>query len=242
MNNESTLLLKLISENKSLNEISSVLGLSPKQIHMRLTMLRNSGYLFDRIFSYSGDTFYSFHNPLIQQSNTIINVDEDINTIRAILISDTHLGHINDSIECIDAMYNYCTKEGINIILHTGDFFEGIYDSRKKQCKFKNAENQISYGLKTYPYDKNILNFILLGNHDATFITNNGIDIQSVILNKRHDLIPIGYGCSDIILGNYLIKMRHQMQNIKLKNINPNNTIFLYGHSHFFQLILVVIV
>ena len=233
MNNESLLLLRLISENKSLNEISSILGLSNKQIHMRLSMLRNSGYLFDREYFYNGEINYLFHNPLTPDNDIpIIKFPENENIIKVMLVSDTHLGHINDSIECIDSMYNYCAKEGIHIILHAGDFFEGIFDSRKKLCKFTNAEDQISYGLKKYPYDKNILNFILLGNHDATFMTEAGIDIKNVILDRRPDLIPIGYGYSYIVLKNYMILIRHQKQNIKIKNPIQNNIIYLYGHSH----------
>jgi len=234
MKNESNLLLKLISENKSLNEISSILGLSNKQLFTRLSMLRNSGYLFDREYSYNGEINYSFHNPFIKDNIPTIKIPQNTNTIKVMVISDTHLGHIDDSIECIDSMYNYCAKEGINIILHAGDFFEGIYTERKKQCKFDSAVEQINYGLNNYPYEKNILNFILLGNHDATFLTKTGIDIQEILLNRRHDLIPIGYGESDISIGNFTITMRHQISNVKMKS-DVDNKLFLYGHGHSFS-------
>lgn len=234
MKDDNILLLQLISENKTLNEISSILGLSNKQLFTRLSMLRNSGYLFDREYSYNGEINYLFHNPFMKNNIPTIKIPKDIKAIKAILISDTHLGHINDSIECIDAVYNYCAKEGINIILHAGDFFEGIYVERKKQCKFESAEEQIKYGLNNYPYDKNILNFILLGNHDATFLTKNGIDIQEILLNRRHDLIPIGYGESDISIGNFTITMRHQISNIKM-NPDTRTKLLLYGHSHTFS-------
>lgn len=235
MNNESTLLLKLICENKSLNEISSTLGLSPKQIHMRLTMLRNSGYLFDRSFKYNGDTLYSFHDPLTQQSNTFIAIPNDINTIRAILISDTHFGHNNDNINYIDAIYNYCTKVGINIIIHAGDFFEGICESRIDQLKFKTAEEQISYVLQKYPYDKNILNFILLGNHDYSLWNEAKIDIKNILSNRRHDLIPIGYKQETLYIKDYKFDIIHKghSNNIKISN---ECYISLYGHSHKFSI------
>ena len=48
---ETTLkLLELIKEGKKLNEICTELNKTPKQIFNHLTLLKNKGYLFSRLF------------------------------------------------------------------------------------------------------------------------------------------------------------------------------------------------
>lgn len=241
MKDESVLLLKLIKENKSLNEISEILGLSNKQLFMRLSMLKNSGYLFDREYFYNGDIKYSLTNPFVKlkEDEDCVNiiVPSNLDTIRVLLTSDTHLGNVNDDLKLLNAMTDYCVREGIHIVFNAGDFFEGIYEE-KSSCKFLNAKDQISYGLKNYPYDKSILNFLLLGNHDASFWIENGIDISSVLYDRRHDLIPIGYGDGLVNIRNYQFSLQHPITRNKIRNISIKShpyMINLAGHSHKFK-------
>ena len=151
------------------------------------------------------------------------------------LTSDTHLGHSKDTLECIDSMAEYCINNDIHLVLNIGDFFEGIYKDR--DCKFTNPEDQINYALKNYPYDRNILNFVLLGNHDASFWINNGIDIKYVLEERRHDIIPVGYGYGEINIGGAQFRLQHPL----IKKYNPTipndhlNKIILKGHSHKFK-------
>lgn len=236
MGHDTVLLLRMITEGKTLNEMSSILGLSNKQLFMRLSMLRNSGYLFNRYYNYDGNISYSISNPFESQPNNInIEIEDDLQTIRALLISDTHLGNVNDNIGCLDSMIEYCTKEGIHIIFHAGDFFEGIYRTRNNS-KYITAQEQLSYALKVYPYDKNILNITVLGNHDASFWSEYGIDVKTVLEERRHDIITLGYEYGEIYIGPCKFSLQHPLIASNSPK-NYQNMINLRGHSHKFKII-----
>ena len=238
MKDETQLLIDLIKQNKTLNEISEITKLSNKQIFMKLTMLRNSGYLIDKNYYYNGEIRYSLHNPFKTPDNTIyVATPKNNEKIRVLSISDTHLGHKYDNVECIHSMTEYCIRNGIHLVLHSGDFFDGIYPSHSTQ-KFSTAEEQIAYALKNYPYDKSILNFVLLGNHDATFWTEIGIDIKTILENRRHDIVPLGYGCGEVNIGGCQFKLHHRLSADHQEPYNQNNTnkIILKGHSHKYKI------
>lgn len=233
-------LLQLINEEKTLNEISKIMGLSNKQIFTRLSMLTQQGFNVDRKYYYNGDISYSVANPFYFCNNrtnkVILETPENIQKIRMLITSDTHLGNINDNIRAIDKMMEYCTKEGINIIINAGDFFEGIYPRNEKNIKTNDPFEQIKYGLRNYPYDRNILTFVCLGNHDATFWLENGIDIRTVLLNRRHDIIPVGYGSGIIKIADNKILLHHPID--RLDNyplLSLPNCLVIKGHSHKFK-------
>ncbi|MBE6157457.1 MAG: hypothetical protein E7160_01530 [Firmicutes bacterium] len=248
MKDSTILLLKMIKDGRTLNEISEALNLSNKQLFMRLSMLKHSGFNFDKVYNYNGDIQYAFDNQINFNENTYIHrqeknviVPEDTKTIRAVLISDTHIGNVKEELALIDRVMDYCAKEDIHIILHAGDFFEGIYCNKyKKNCKYSDPREQISYGLNAYPYDKNILTFALLGNHDATFWLRHGIDIKTILEERRHDIIPIGYGYGEMTIGGCRIRMKHEISRKGISIIpsqNISNKIVLKGHSHKYKVV-----
>ena len=50
LSDKTKLLLSLITEKKSANEIANILGISNKQLYNYLTMLKNKGFFFERKF------------------------------------------------------------------------------------------------------------------------------------------------------------------------------------------------
>lgn len=238
MTNETANLLKLIKQNKSLNEISSILGLSNKQLFIKFSMLENAGYLVDRKYSYNGDINYSFSNPFVTHDNEVkIEVPENLKKYRVLLISDTHLDNVRDNLKYLDGMMEHCVKENISIVLHCGDFYEGIYYGPYNRCKDDSAIEQIAYGLKNYPYDKNVLHITVLGNHDATFWFEKGIDIKKIISDRRHDIIPVGYGYGVVNIGDFKFRLQHKIDSV-VKVSAPESSagmIIAKGHSHDFK-------
>ena len=119
MTNTNQLILDLITKNASVNEITSMTGLSHKQLFHRMNMLKIKGYDFKRKYYYNGDICYEMlkgfndNNP---NEVTILTSKKDTQ-FKALLISDLHLGNIDDTPELLYEVYNYCSKEGINIIL-----------------------------------------------------------------------------------------------------------------------------
>lgn len=227
-------ILKLINKNASVNEICSITGLTQKQLFYRMNMLKIKGYDFEKKFYYNGDIVYSIINSLKEENKnekTIITSPKDTE-FRAVLISDLHLGNIKDRPDLLYEVYNFCVKEGINIIINAGDLIDGAVGcGNNHNKKISDVNHQLEYLLKNYPYDKNVLNFICLGNHDYSCLSSTGIDLEKILDNKRHDLISLGYGFGRLNVKNEQIIVTHpSTANVKMEPTNCN--LILTGHSH----------
>ena len=109
-------LLKLISEDKTLNEISEILKLSQKQIFNYLTMIKNRGYDFNRHYFHDGNIKYSFIHQYGKPLNKEIIFSKGVTKLHAIVISDTHIGSNFERLDLLNEVYEYCSKNSINII------------------------------------------------------------------------------------------------------------------------------
>lgn len=228
-------LINLISQGKTINEISEILNVSNKKLYNYITLLKNKGFDYERKYYYNGDIVYVprknlLTNPLNEVN--IITTPED-QTFTAVVISDLHIGNELERIDLLNKVYDYCIKEGINIIINAGDLIDGTFGKGNK--KYSNTIEQIDYALQVYPFDKNILNFTVLGNHDFSALENTGQDLAIILQNYRHDIIPIGYERGEINIKNDKIIVRHPInQNTEsLRKFNSSNcNLFLDGHSH----------
>lgn len=232
MSNITLELLKLISEDKTLNEISEVLKLSPKQIFNYLTMLKNRGYDFNRRYFHDGNIKYSFIHQYNQSINNEIMFSKEISKLHAIAISDTHIGSKFERLDLINEVYEYCSKNSINIIFHCGDIIDNYVD----ECKI-NRESRVEYLLKNYPYDKNILTFAILGNHDLGPLTEFGQNLMLLLNNYRHDIITLGYLVENLNLQQDAITLYHPFhKNSFIPRRCSNSKLILQGHSHIYKI------
>lgn len=224
-------IIQLISESASLNTISTATGLTNKQIFRRLNMLRNDGYNFARKYFYNGDIIYDLQKSTIIEKNIALLTSPKDNQLKLVFISDLHLTNKMDNIDSLNQIYEYCINEGIHIIINCGDLLDGFYgDSDKK--KFTTSEQQIEYLLKNYPYDKNILNFICLGNHDYSILKKTGQNLETILSIKRHDMVSLGYGIGKLKVKNEEILIKHfAVPIIKHYDLISNN-FTLIGHTH----------
>lgn len=188
-------IIELINNNVNVNEIVKIVGLTHKQLYYRLSLLKFKGYDFYRKYYSDGSLKYSQIKELDNNYNngTIIRTEKSNNKLSFVFISDLHITNKKEDLIYINMIYDFCVKNNINIIINAGDLVDGL-NGNEHFLKVKTYEKQIEYILKKYPFDKNILNFICLGNHDIESLLNEGQDIKKVLETKRHDLIPIGYG------------------------------------------------
>ena len=229
-------LIQLIKEGKSLNQICEIPKLSQKQLFLKLSMLKNSGYLFDRNYNTEGDIFYRLSSPLKMESNiTKVRAGKCATAIRMLVTSDAHYGSIYDSMENAHVMMEYAVKEGIHLIFNIGDFFDGIYQERARKLRYSSIEEVIYNVLHDFPYDKNILNFLVLGNHDFSIWKNSGIDISYIIQERRHDIVTLGYGVGQVIISNFPFYLKHPITGQKVEYPVVHNAILYKGHSHEFK-------
>lgn len=232
MNETNSIILQMIRENKSVNEIVEKTGLSHKRLYFRLNLLKLKGYEYKMKYYYNGDIVYKLVSDLNSYENkdtTIITSKEDTE-FRAMVISDLHFGNAKQRLDLLNQVYDYCVKMGIHIILNLGDIIDGVNLGSKKNIT--SFEEQIEYAIKNYPFDKNIINFLCLGNHDYDSLKSTGQNLALALSSRRHDLVTVGYGTGIINIKNDQIIMRHPSTPNKEGNNIFNNKIILSGHSH----------
>lgn len=233
MGEQTRKLLDLIGEGYCANDICTMLNLSHKQLYHRLNLLRNDGFDFVRKYYSSGDIVYQprTEKELSNQRNDIsICTSKNANVFKALVISDLHIGSISERLDLLDNMYNYCVKEGIHIIVNAGDLINGMF-GRQNLAEVNNNIAQVDYLVKKYPFDKNILNFVVLGNHDLSPLKECGLDLAMRLNNSRHDIVPLGYDIGCINVKNDSFVIQHSSE-INANKVFPEASFILKGHSH----------
>lgn len=225
-------ILNMIIQNKTIEEISKETGLSYKQLYRRITMLKNEGYNIKEKYYYSGDMSYRLSSSYGCEKAAIdIGSSEDFT---AMLISDLHFCSKYEEIDALDMIYDYCIKNNIHIIINAGDLINGA-TTQNCSTEITDIRKQVEQALRQYPFDKNILNFIVLGNHDNHLLLNEKIDMARVISKERHDIVPLGYKSSSLKVNCDSIEIKHPFVG---NSYNKNEHGFvIYGHFHHQQII-----
>lgn len=226
-------ILELTSENKTINEIAYELNLTNKQLYNIFNTIKSKGLEFSKKYYYNGEIKYTLNkNPINSVNHTLITSPED-RQIKMLLKSDCHIGSVYERIDLIKKCYEYCTKNNIHIILDCGDFIDGIVGGNKKI--HQNAMDQIDYFLKKYPFDKDIITFGILGNHDLNTLLYDGINFEKVIESYRHDIVSLGYEKGSLNIKNDTIFLSHPIANYEPINTEDSyvgKKLILEGHSH----------
>lgn len=229
-------LLSSIEEGLTLNEISSKLNLSHKQIYYILRSLKLLGMKFDKKYYYDGEVIYIPKKDFSYSSkknNANIITSPSCDSFKTMVISDLHIGNELENMDAWYKIYDYCIVNNIHIIIIAGDFLDGIKIGREEVKKHKYPLEQIEYALKHYPFDKNILNFTVLGNHDIDSLSSFGIDFATYLRNFRHDIVPLGYGYGRINVKNDKIFITHPLCIGINNNLDlTSNYLLIKGHHH----------
>lgn len=223
------ILLNLIKVNKTLGEIVDITGLSLKEIYIILKRLRDKGYLISKKYYYDGEIQYGINNFLEVPSDNILLTSKNDDELEFMIISDIHFGSIQETQKLLYLIYDYCTKNDIHIILNAGDFIDGEVNSLNTCIA---PLKQIDHALRVHPAKEDIINYLLLGNHDYSMLINHGIDISKVINEKREDIVPLGYGEGILNIKNDQIIMQHPLLYKASSNGNYSKAIIIRGHGH----------
>lgn len=224
-------IIDLIKENKTLREMCKILSISEKQLYVRLKQIINYGYQIDTKYYYGGDIKYEFLSQKNLEENKVkIYMSTSNKTFRSIVISDMHIGNIKSDINLLYKVYEYASKNDIKTILNCGDNIEGDYTH--DSLNLKDIYSQIDTLVKKHPYDKNIMNYIILGNHDHHSLTSDGLDIAERIKKARYDIVPIGHGFGTVGLKQDNIVMLHKLHDKFAPSVGNDLNLILTGHGH----------
>lgn len=185
------------------DKVAKDLELEEYQIYGLVEMLKNKGYLFaildDRIVKIK---------PI--KENGIYEIPNNLDHLKLLLISDTHLGSKYDRLDILRYLYDKASKNGVNYVLHSGDLTEGVSGRPQQLYELRECSytGQRDYVIDKYP-KSDIPTYICSGNHDLWWIKKCGSDIVKDICDSREDLHYLGSDCEDLKIGKLRIRLYH---------------------------------
>lgn len=224
------IILSKMEQGTTLSDLVNATGKSEKQIGNILRILESDGYLIKREFNDQGCIFYSFLNNF---SNEPLKLIPTSNEVRAILISDLHIGVENSGIERMPKIIEYMKQNNIHVMIILGDIFEGVIGRKQTQCM--SVEDQVQHFFKHFPFEQGIISLVLYGNHDFSIYQEKHFDV-SKRLSIRPDIINLGYGIGKIYIGNELVGFQHDLVFCKSQETLENLRLIFKGHSHRFDI------
>ena len=112
-----------------------------------------------------------------------------------LFISDVHFENCDEDVKrAYEAVYNYAINNKVKVVFNTGDLFNSslAFQSGIKPENVTKALNIVNDFGENVPFDKNIYQAVLGGNHDKLLL-DLGIDSIDLLSQMREDIIPLGY-------------------------------------------------
>lgn len=201
----------------------------------------NLSYVFDAhkyeytINEHEGDVNVKFPSGRIRprdiKCGKVLELEEEKN-FKFICIADTHFGAKYENLSYLERVYEYARNHDIKYIVVLGDLIEGnCFDYSRCLPQYKDINSQVEHVINDYCYDANIKNIILLGNHDFSAYTKEGIDISEQ-LSTRDDFSILGYKEAYLKIRDEYITLKHDVSKIVTCISNPSTPLVLSGHSH----------
>lgn len=193
----------IIKGNKSVELVMKELDLKDYEVYGLVELAKQKGYLIDII-----DGKIRKIKPI--KENDVYEIKSELEHLKLLLISDTHLASKYDRLDILRYLYNKAEDRNINYILHSGDVTEGRSNRPEQIYSLREAsfEGQRDYVIDKYP-KSNIPTLMISGNHDLWWIKNCGSDIVADICKQREDLTYLGSDCEDIKIGKLKIRLYH---------------------------------
>ncbi len=135
------LLFKLLKKGTTIDTLKTELKLNNYQLALKLNALKNKGYTIYRKNHYDFPSYHlassqviknTMYTPIFIQGGKVI----------FLLISDTHLCHVNDRVDLLENTYDYALKNDIKGIIHAGGLIEGnseVVDNHENIVKNSSA-------------------------------------------------------------------------------------------------------
>lgn len=194
----------LINKKKSLIQICEELDLKDYEVIGLVELMKQDGELVD----YVNGEIIKLKAPI--RSNDIYQVPSNLDHLKLLLISDTHLASKYDRLDILRYLYQKAEDKNVNYILHSGDLVDGRSNRPQHiyQLKETSYTGQRDYVIDKYP-KSNIKTFVVSGNHEAMWYKQCGADILRDIATQRQDLIYLGSDCEDLKIGKLKIRLYH---------------------------------
>ncbi len=156
-------------------------------IKRRINIIRADGVDFPEKYKICAPKFETYSQ---------MNLAVEGHSMDILFVSDMHISSIGmETLKDLEKLYDYATVNGIKLIVNLGDFvFFPTYHINRGNVysDYSSCKKLIEDVIKFFPYDENIFQAIMGGNHDQD-IMSLGIDPIKNICGQRDDFINLGY-------------------------------------------------
>lgn len=229
----------LINKKKDLVTICQELELKDYEVIGLIELMKQDGELVD----YINGEIVKLKKPY--QNNDVYEIPNNIDHLKLLLISDTHLCSKYDRLDILRYLYAKAEDKGVKHILHSGDFTDGRSNRPEQVYELKEAsfEGQVQYCIDKYPTFSG-KTYVIQGNHDNWWYKSCGSEILKPISKAREDIIYLGSDIADIKIGKLKVRLFHGQGGIayaksyKIQKyldtipINEKPDILQTGHIH----------
>lgn len=193
-----------INKKKSVDAIAKELDLERYQVYGLVQELINQGYLYDII---DGEII-KLTQPV--KTDDVYQIPNNLEHIRLLLISDTHLCSKYDRLDILRYLYDKADRTNTNYVLHSGDFTDGRSHRPEHVYELKELsyDGQVQYCVEKYPSYSG-KTFVISGNHDDWWTKSTGSEIIKSISRQREDIVYLGPDAADMKIGKLKIHLFH---------------------------------
>ena len=151
----------MAKKKKSFLEICEKLELKDYEVAGLVVIMAQQGYNIDFV---NGEVVVRKVPP---KHEDVYQIPNNLEHLKLLLISDTHLGSKYDRIDILRYLYDKAEDKGIKHILHSGDFTDGRSTRPEQVYELKEPsyEGQVNYCVEKYPSFSG-KTYIIQGNHD----------------------------------------------------------------------------
>ena len=194
----------LINKKKDFSTICNDLGLKDYEVIGLVELMKQDGELVD----YINGEIIKLKKPM--KKDDIYHIDNDLEHLRLLLISDTHLCSKYDRLDILRYLYAKADDEGVRHILHAGDFTDGRSNRPEQVYELKETSysGQVDYCVDKYPHFSG-KTYVIGGNHDGWWYKSNGSEIVKSIAKERDDIVYLGPDVADMRIGNLKVRLFH---------------------------------
>ena len=194
----------LVNKKKTLLEICETLELKDYEVIGLVELMKQDGELLD----YVNGEIVKLRKPI--KNNDIYELPNNMEHLKLLLISDTHLCSKYDRLDILHYLYDKAEDKGIKHILHSGDFTDGKSHRPEHIYELKELsyEGQVEYCIEKYPTFSG-KTYAIAGNHDGWWYKSAGSEIVKSIAKQREDIIYLGSDVADMKIGKLKIRLFH---------------------------------
>lgn len=229
----------LINKKKDFKTICEELQLKDYEVIGLIGLLKENGELVD----YVDGEIIRLARP--KKTNDVYEIKHDLERLKLLLISDTHLCSKYDRLDILRYLYAKAEDLGVKHVLHSGDFTDGKSNRPEHVYELKehSYQGQVEYCIANYPSFSG-KTYVIQGNHDNWWYKSTGSEILRPISKAREDIVYLGPDVADLKIGKLRARLFHGQGGIayaksyKIQKyldtipINEKPDILQAGHIH----------